>query len=115
MSSNTLPAKDKQVKPIICRFTVREYRSLVFKHKKAYAPRETTPASSRERPGRYLYPFFEDLTKMSFSKMRAIAAHPQVETCWSSGGQLRFKLKDNNTVHKVHSVIDTVENIIAMI
>lgn len=111
--AHILPAKDRQSKPIIARFTGREYRALVFKHKKAYAPREASAGASRERPGRYKYPLFEDLTKVTFGKMRAIASHPRVEACWSSGGQLRFKIKDSTYVHKVRSVLDSVEDIIS--
>ncbi len=114
--AHILPAKDGQVKPIICRFTIREYRALAFKHKKEFALRDTSDSNTRRTgPGRYRFPFFEDLTKMTFTKMRAIAAHPRVEACWSSGGQLRFKLKEGSVVHKVTSVLDTVEDIIAAV
>ena len=65
------------------------------------------------QPGRYVYPFFEDLTKMNFTKMRDIAAHPTVAACWSSRGQLRYKLKDSQTVKKVGCVMDTVDQILS--
>ena len=84
---HVLPAKDG-IKPILARFQLRDMRSLVFKHKKEFAPREQ-PITA-ERPGRYIFPFFEDLTVITFKKMRAIAAHPEVAACWSSRGQLRF-------------------------
>lgn len=113
--AHVLPAREGQVKPIICRFTIREYRSLVFKHKKTYAPREAADPPNRARPGRYRFPFFEDLTKMTFTKMRAIATHPRVEACWSSGGQLRFKLKEGGVVHRVHNVLDTADDIVSSV
>ncbi len=113
--AHVLPAKDNAIKPIIARFTYREYRSLVFRHKKAFAPRERTPASNDSRPGRFRYPLFEDLTKMTFAKMRALATHPRVEACWSSGGQLRFKMKDSQTVHRVNNLLATVEAILPTI
>ena len=64
-------------------------------------------------PGRYRYPFFEDLTSVNFKKMRAIADHQSVEACWSSRGQLRYKLKGSMLVKKVANVLDTVENILS--
>ena len=106
---HVLPAKDG-VKPILARFLVRDMRGLVFKHKKEYAPREKS--TSPDRPGRYIFPFFEDLTAMTFKKMRAIADHPEVTACWSSRGQLRFKTKSNDTVRKVVNLLDSVENIV---
>ena len=106
---HVLPAKDG-IKPILARFQLRDMRSLVFKHKKEFAPREQ-PITA-ERPGRYIFPFFEDLTVITFKKMRAIAAHPEVAACWSSRGQLRFKLKGSETVKKVSNLLDTVDNIL---
>ena len=106
---HVLPAKDG-IKPILARFLLRDMRSLVFKHKKEFAPRER--ALTAERPGRYIFPFFEDLTVTTFKKMRAIATHPEVAACWSSRGQLRFKLKGSEAVKKVSNVLDTVENIV---
>ena len=85
-------------------------RNLVFKHKKEFAPREQS--STPDRPGRYTFPFFEDLTAVTFKKMRAIADHPEVAACWSNRGQLRFKLMNCETVRKVSNVLDTVENIV---
>ena len=110
-AAHVLPAaRDAKTKPIIARFFVRDTPGLIFKHKKDFAPREE--ATSADKPGRYVYPFFEDLTKMTFTKMRDIAAHPSVAACWSSRGQLRYKLKDNPMVKKVGCVMDTVDEIL---
>ena len=88
------------IKPILVRFLVRDMRGLVFKHMKEYAPRDR--ASTPDRTGRYFtFPIFEDLTVMTFTKMRAIAAHPDVTACWSNRGQLRFKLTNSENVRKV--------------
>ena len=110
-AANMLPARDAKTKPVIARFFIRDIRSLVFRHKKDFAPREVDV--SADKPGRYVYPFFEDLTKMNFTKMRDIAAHPTVAACWSSRGQLRYKLKDSQTVKKVGCVMDTVDQILS--
>ena len=119
-AAHVLPARDNKAKPVIARFFVRDMRSLVFRFKKEFAPRvreeSVLAADSRRQtadgPGRYRYPFFEDLTSVTFKKMRAIADHPSVEACWSSRGQLRFKLKGSTTVKKVVNVLDTVKNIL---
>ncbi len=114
--AHVLPSRDRsKPKPIICRFYCREIRGLVFRHKRAFAPREVPSSNNRDRPGRYMFPFFEDLTKVNFSKMRAIAANPRVEACWSSGGLIKFKLKDSVTVNRVSCVLDSVEDILAKV
>ena len=110
-AAHVLPARDARTKPVIARFFIRDIRGLVFKHKKDFASREE--ATSADRPGRYVYPFFEDLTKVNFTKMREIATHPTVAACWSSRGQLRYKLKDSQEVKKVRCVLDTVDEILA--
>ena len=83
----------------------------MFRHIRDYAPREE--ATSADRRGRYVYPFFEDLTKINFTKMMDIVAHPMMASYWSSRGQLRFKLKDSQTVKKVSCVMDSVDKILA--
>ncbi len=111
--AHVLPSKDRsKPKPVIARFYSREMRSLIFRHKRAFAPREASNSADRST-GRYSYPFFEDLTKLNFGKMRALAVHPRVDACWSTGGQLRYKLKDNTTVFRVSNILDTVENILS--
>ena len=110
-AAHVLPARDNKAKPVIARFFIRDMRSLVFPYKKDFAPREES--GSADGPGRYLYPFFEDLTSVNFKKMRAIADHPTVEACWSSRGQLRYKLKGSPAVKKVGNVLDTVDIILS--
>ena len=120
-AAHILPARDNKAKPVIARFFTRDMRSLVFRFKKEFAPRvreepglladDRRPAA--DSPGRYRYPFFEDLTSVNFKKMRAIADHQSVEACWSSRGQLRYKLKGSTLVKKVANVLDTVENILS--
>ena len=108
-NAHVLPSKDGP-KPVIARFFVRSMKGLMFRHRQEYAPKaEPTTADC---PGRYLYPFYEDLTRLTFTKMRTIKAHPDVESCWSVGGQLRFKLKGSPIVKKVANVTDSVENIV---
>jgi hypothetical protein len=108
--AHILPSKGEGHKPVIARFVDRDLRDIVFRGKKDFAPR--SQPSTPDRPGRYCFPFFEDLTRTTFAKMRAIAGHDLVAACWSSRGVLRFKLKDSEQIRTVHNVLDTVENII---
>jgi hypothetical protein len=91
--AHILPAKGNSKKPVIAKFFDRGIRDAVFTNKKQFAPRNQS--RNTERPGSYIYPFFEDLTKLNFNKMRAIAAHEKVAACWSSRGSLKFKLNDS--------------------
>jgi hypothetical protein len=107
--AHVLPAKEGATKPIIARFHARELRSLVFRHKKQYAPKHATGPMKE----RYKYLLFEDLTKLTFSKMRALAQDPGVAACWSANGQLRYRLVDDPTVRRVKDVLDPVARILA--
>jgi hypothetical protein len=109
-NAHILPVKGDGKKPVIVRFFEREVRDIVFRNKKEHAPRGR-PAHAGQ-PGRYLFPFFEDLTKTNFAKMRAIAAHESVAACWSSRGNLKYKLKDSEAVRSVHNVFDPIEKIL---
>jgi hypothetical protein len=106
--AHPLRAKDGAIKPIIARFYSRETRSLVFRHKKSYAPK----LADGPNKGRYKYSLFEDLTALTFSKMRALAADPRVAASWSSHGQIRYRLLDDPTVRKVNSVLDPLDKIL---
>ena len=115
-TAHVLPAKPNTVPAIICRFYTRNLRSLVFRLKKDHAPRlEPESAGQRERQkgaGKFVYPFFEDLTRTNFSKLRAISQHESVHACWSINGSLRYRLKDDDTVRRVKSVFASVDEII---
>jgi hypothetical protein len=106
--AHPLRAKDGTIKPIIARFYSRETRSLVFRHKKAYAPK----LADGPNRGRYKYSLFEDLTALTFSKMRALAANARVTASWTSHGQIRYRLLDDPTVRKVACVLDPVDKIL---
>jgi hypothetical protein len=108
--AHILPAKNDGKRQVIARFFERDHRDAVFKCKKEFAPRSRP--SAPDRPGRYCFPFFEDLTRTNFNKMRSIANHELVAACWSNGGVLKYKLKDSEQIKSVSNVLDTVENII---
>ena len=111
--AHVLPGAEGKSGSNIVRFFIRDYRSLLFIHKKEYQPRENPPPNSKY-PGLYLYPIHEDLTRASFSKMRALSAHPKVLSAWSTNGIIRFRLEGDttNSIHRVLNVFDSVEKLI---
>ena len=121
-----LPGLGGKPGSVIVRFINRDYRTLLFIHKKRFQPRETSPpaaanktrsttsTSSTSAPlGRYLYPVYEDLTKATFSKMRALSAHSTVSSAWSHNGHIRYKLVDNPAIRHVNNVFEPIDKILA--
>lgn len=136
-TAHVLPGKPGQPKPVIMRFFNRNMRDIIFKLKKSYAPREETNrvggasgggrseggsgagsgagASARGEvdKGRFAYPIYEDLTKSTFQKMRAISNDERVKSCWTVKGQIRFTLvKNEKEVKKVVSLLEPLDSIL---
>jgi len=127
-------------KPIIMRFYNRNVRDMCFQLKKHYAPRAerggagggggsaggrggaaggagggagAEDAGGFEGRGRYLYPLYEDLTKVAFQKMRGIAKDSRVKACWSVKGQIKFILNSKpQEVKRVESLLDSLDSIL---
>jgi hypothetical protein len=111
-TAHVLPYTANQTKPIICCFINRDLKAIIFRHKKEFAPRETGESGPRGRSSRYLYSFFEDLTWTTIMKMKALAADERVATCWTSNGNIRYKLVDSQVVKKVNWVLNPVDKIL---
>jgi hypothetical protein len=45
-------------------------------------------------------------------KLKAPAADERVASCWTSNGNIRFKLRDSQVVENVHWVLDPVDKIL---
>ena len=79
-TAHILPGKGDGPKPVIARFYSRYWRNLVFRNRKDYAPREPSSATTattntrngQPRTARMRFPFFEDLTKATFTKLSSI-------------------------------------------
>lgn len=122
-TAHILPSKPNSVPPIICRFYSRNIRALIFRFKRDFAPRhpadrqqqqQQQPGSSKRMvSGKFKHPLFEDLTRTNFHKMRALASHELVQSCWSVSGNLRFKLKNEERIRRVKCVFDPIEKIIS--
>lgn len=116
-TAHILPAKPNSTPAIIARFYSRNIRSMVFRLKKEFAPRHPAEAGrpvrgSIQRPGKFLHPIYEDLTRPTFFKMRALASHELVESCWSVNGIIKYKMKNNSEIRKVKSIFASIEEII---
>jgi hypothetical protein len=109
-TAHVLPAPKGKIKPVIVRFRTRLHKGLMFQFKKEYAPRMAGGSSgaSASASARYKFPYYEDLTHDTFTKMREIARSDKVTACWSVCGNLRFKLVGSPDVMRVKSVYDDI-------
>jgi hypothetical protein len=127
-TANVLPGKPGSAKPVIARFYSRGLHTLCLRKKRDFATRTprgpTTGATSRtsaggatasvgsEEGGKYSYLFYEDLTRATFLKIRALNSDSRVDSCWTINGQLRFKLANSSTVSRVASIFDSVDKVV---
>ena len=102
----SMPAKANQPCPVVLTFHSRYFRSLIFKHRREYAPTITDNGKVKTK-----FPFFEDLSSASFLQYRAILEDERVQSIWTINGQIRFRLTDNEFVFKIKSLSDTVTSI----
>ena len=106
-SAHILPGKGSN-NPIITRFHSRYWRSIIFRYRKTCAPREesstTTTRRGNEKSARMLFPFYEDLTRASFTQLKAIKAKEEVVAAWTVSGVIRFRKKDDDNIYKVSSL-----------
>ena len=112
-SAHVLPGK-LETKPIIARFYTRNIRSLIFRLKKEFAPKEQAPGEPSKRGSptqRQKYPIYDDLTKLNFQKLRSLAADKRVLACWSVKGQLKFKCHGEDLVRRVPCALTPTEEL----
>ena len=118
-TAHVLPGKDNKPKPILCRFFSSHIKTLIMQLKKDFAPRATSTLapspsfSSTNKLPPLLYPVYDDLTRDAFRLMRAISSHKEVQSCWSVGGSIKFRIIDSAVIKSVRSIYDTVDNIIS--
>jgi hypothetical protein len=99
-------------KPVIVRFMSRFWRSLLFKHRREHAPREAPAPTTSGRPARMKFPFYEDLSRVTFRQLKLVQADERVTSAWTVSGVIRFKVKDDETIYKVSNMFETVDDII---
>ena len=117
-TAHVLPGPEGKDKPIIARFFNRNIRAIIFRGKKEHAPRlpaeKQATRNSPARPGKFMFPIYEDLTSVNYSKLRELNASEKTTACWTTNGLIRFKLVGDETVHRVKSsqVFDTAISIL---
>lgn len=112
-TAHILPAKSNdRPKPIIARFYSRNVRSMIFRLKKELGTTTTFTNKNNERRTALMYPIYEDLTKTTHQLLQDLLKDPRTGPVWTIGGQIRFRLKDEDTVRKVISVFDSVDDIL---
>ena len=113
-TAHILPGKGTN-KPIIARFHSRYWRSLIFRYRKKYAPREDPDSSNtkrrEERAGRMKFSFFEDLTRETFKQLQDVKASQDISSAWTISGAIRFTMQNNDNIFRVTSLLDTVQSL----
>ena len=116
-TAHVLPGPADKPKPVIVRFFNRNVRAIVFRGKKDYAPRlaadRQATRNNQSRPGKYAFPIYEDLSPVTYAKMRELATSGKTTACWTTNRHIRFKLPDDETVYRVSSVFFFVADIIS--
>ena len=100
--AHILPAKKDSNKPVIVRFYSRFMRSLVFRYRKNFAPREEKtagPSGGAVKAPKMKYSFFEDLSKETYAKLTEIKREPEVQSAWTVSGSIRFKTKNSERLY----------------
>lgn len=61
-----------------------------------------------------MYSIFEDLTSSNFTLLGTFKNDERVKAAWTYNGQVKFRLlNDDDTIHKVKNLTDTVDSIIS--
>lgn len=98
--------------PVVVKFCTKQIRLTVMRNKKAGMP---APSAVDIANGIKRYVIVEDLTKDSLKMLKSLAADERVGKVWSIDGSIRFSLAGDKTnkVHRVGSVYDQLEAIVA--
>ena len=96
--------------PIIIKFSSPTVRMAFLRNKRASLP--IPPAQESTASGIKWYTVVEDLTAITYKKMREMADCSDVEKVWSIDGKLRYTIPGDKTVRKVKSVFHSLADII---
>ena len=95
------------------RFYSRNIRSLCFQFKRDQKQtRGEGERGSEANRGRFTYPLYDDLTKATLYKMRAIQQDERASACWTVNGRIHYKLCNSESVKKVQSILDPLDVIL---
>ena len=96
--------------PIIIKFATPAVRMAFLRNKKASLPSPTVYESAN---GTKRYTVVEDLTAVTYKKMREMSDSPEVDKVWSIDGKLRFTVPGDKSVYKVKSVFQSLSEIVS--
>ena len=92
------------------KFTNQAVRLAVLKNKRQHMP---SPTSEEKDAGFSRFIINEDLTPQCFNTLKALQSQEEVAKAWSVDGRIKFMLKDSTVIHRVKSVYDPVNIIVA--
>jgi len=104
----TIPSKSTTSSPVIVKLSSSTVRSLIFSYKKDVLPNTTDPISGRNRPK---FGIYEDLTAANFSQFKTLSEDARTTAIWTFNGQIKFRMKDSETIYRVRSLQDTVDSL----
>jgi hypothetical protein len=107
-SAFTIPSKTPASCPVIVKLSSSFIRSLIFTYKNEVLPKVPDPNSNRIR---YKYGIYEDLTPANFAHYRTLADDARTTSIWTYNGQIKFRMKDSESIFRVRSMHDTVDSL----
>jgi hypothetical protein len=96
--------------PVVLKFTNAPVRLVVLKNKRLGMP---SPLQEEKDMGILRFNISEDLTPPSFKMVKELNRQEEVSKVWTVDGRIRFVKRGSQTVHRVRSVFDSVEEILA--
>ena len=96
--------------PIIIKFASPAVRMAFLRNKRASLPSPTVYEAAN---GTKRYTVVEDLTVVTYKKMREMADCKEVDKVWSIDGRLRFTIPGDKNVYKVKSVFQSLSEILS--
>ncbi len=112
VSAHPLPSKEGRPAPIFCRLLNGYYRTLILQCQKEFG-RQYSRVGITGRPPPLQHPIYEDSTSELFKFKQKLAAQDSVAAAWISGGAVRFKFQNSETVRKVKNIFEPIENILS--
>ncbi len=111
-STHLLPDREGKPKPIIVRLLNGVYRAIILQCQRKYANR-LSAAHDPARPPPLLHPIFEDSTPEMYGFKQRLSGHDCVSAAWIAGGTVCYKLVGSESIKKVKSIFDPIEDILA--
>ena len=97
--------------PLLVTFSSYELRTAVFRYKRDSFP---VPSEAEKINGTKRYVMVEDLTSPTYSLLKALKDHPDVQKAYTIEGRIRFsKVAKPDFILKVKSVFEPIEKILS--